>query len=112
RAARGAHHRFWIATRRLARLVERFQHRQQFAGVLVPIAIPDIGVAGRQTHHARAFGPNQDRYTAVLGARAARDVARLIRLIILALEVCLALANERRNDLQPLFETADAFVER
>src|SRR4051812_15202013 len=79
---------------------------------MVPVAVPDIGELGGETHHTGALGADQDWRTTLRGARSTRQVIGVVCLVILPLEIRVSVAQEWRDDVDCILEPADAMIKR
>ena len=95
------------APRTFARRVRR---SSAVSGKPVPGAVPLVGVLRHEAEHPRLLAGDQDRRAA--WADRAWQQLDVLGAVVSALEAHSLAAEERREDLEPLLEAADAVVER
>src|SRR5947209_3844347 len=98
-----------VATLRLAgsvHFVDRLLGRGRTG---VPGGVPCVGIARHQSQHAGSLAGQQQRWPR--RSRAARNQLAVARGVVLAGEIDLAVAEQRTDDLQRLFESTYAVVE-
>jgi len=103
-------HRRRVAAYLAARGLDGGQRPGHRLGLTHVAGVPQVGVPGGQLDHARALGAEQQRRS--LLTRTAWHVLAVERLVVLPREIDVPVPQHRHEDLDGLFETARAMIER